>query len=147
MIQKTISAFIMLLIASSCQAEKHTIYVSDEPYDDVVFAVESAILDRGLVIESESHVGEMLARTGGDVGSAVDLYTNAIVFNFCSASVSRIAMEADIMNIAFCPYGIFVFETPDSPGVINVGHQLMPGDGMEQVNTFLDEIIEDALGL
>lgn len=147
MIQKTISAFIMLLIASSCQAEEHTVYVSDEPYEDVVFAVESAILDRGLVIESESHVGEMLARTGSDVGSAVDLYTNAIVFNFCSASVSRIAMEADIMNIAFCPYGIFVFETPNSPGVINVGHQLMPGEGMEQVNTFLDEIIEDALGL
>ena len=85
----------------------------DGSMEDAKFLVESAIVDKGLVIDHVSHVGEMLARTGADVGSDKTIFKEADVFTFCSAVVSREVMEADPMNIAYCPYGIFVAETAD----------------------------------
>ena len=84
-------------------ARAYTKTVEGGDFDDVAFAVEQAITNEGLVIDSISHVGEMLARTKGDVGGAKDLYLAADTYSFCSAIVSRQAMEADIANIQFCP--------------------------------------------
>jgi len=75
-----------------------TIYPFDGSFEDAAFSVESAIVGKGLVIDYVSHVGEMLARTGADVGSSVDLFAEADIFVFCSAVVSRKVMEADPMN-------------------------------------------------
>jgi len=38
-------------------------------FDDVTFGVESAIMDRGPVIDHVSHVGARLNRTADDVGA------------------------------------------------------------------------------
>lgn len=92
----------------------------DGEFDDIAFSVENAIINAGLVIENRSHVGDMLARTKEDVGGSKDIYTNAEIFTFCSATVSRQMMEADPANIQFCPYSIFLYETPDAPGRITV---------------------------
>lgn len=127
-------------------AQDYSFRTVDESFDDVSFSVESAILDRGLTIDSVSHVGDMLERTRIDVGSEVTLYSEALVYNFCSASVSRQAMEVDVMNIAFCPYGIFLFSTPDDADQTTVGHRTMPGDSMAPVNDMLDAIIAEAIG-
>ncbi len=134
-----------ILLANPSVAQDYTSQTINESFDDVSFSVESAILDMGLTIDSVSHVGDMLERTRIDVGSDVTLYSDALVYNFCSASVSRQAMEMDIMNIAFCPYGIFLFSTPDNPDQTTVGHRIMPGETMAPVNAFLDAIIADAL--
>ena len=109
---------------------------------DATFAVESAILDRGLVIDLTSHVGDMLNRTGADVGSDVTIFEAADIFLFCSATLSREVMEADPMNIAHCPYGIFVAERE---GKVMVGYRNMPEGEMQKVQAFLDEIVQDAL--
>ena len=89
-------------------AEGSTTYPFDGDFDDATFGVESAIVDRGLVIDYVSHTGEMLNRTGADVGSSVTIFEEADIFLFCSAVLSRQVMEADPANIAHCPYGIFV---------------------------------------
>jgi len=133
------------VFATPALAQEHSSWVVDDSFDNVSFSVESAILDKGLTIDSVSHVGEMLERTRIDVGSEVTLYTDGVVYSFCSASVSRTAMEADIMNIAFCPYGIFVFSTPENPDQTTVGYRAMPGESMAEVNALLDSIIADAI--
>lgn len=115
-------------------------------FDDVAFAVENAIVNAGLVIEDRSHVGQMLARTKADVGGAKDLYTEADVFTFCSATVSRAVMEADILNIQHCPYSIFLFETPEAPGKITVGRRGYDAS-MQPAMEMMDAIIADALML
>lgn len=115
-------------------------------FDDIVFNVENAIINAGLVIENRSHVGDMLARTKGDVGGSRDIYANAEIFTFCSATVSRQMMEADPMNIQFCPYSIFLYETPDEPGKITVGHPAYGGSAAP-AQEMLDEILSDALML
>ena len=111
-------------------------------FEDATFAVESAIVGQGLVIDFVSHVGDMLARTGGDVGSDRMLFKNADVFVFCSAVVSREVMEADLMNIAFCPYGIFVAETDDG---VMIGRQDYPAGPLDKVEAMLDAIIAEAV--
>ena len=70
------------------------------------------------------------------------LFKAADIFVFCSAVVSREVMEADPMNIAECPYGIFVAETAD--GVV-VGRRDYPAGAMDKVEAMLDGIIDEAL--
>ncbi len=134
-----------IFLATPTFAQDITSWVVNDSFENVTFSVESAILDKGLTIDSVSHVGEMLERTRVDIGSEITLYSEGIVYSFCSASVSRNVMEADIMNIAFCPYGIFVFSTPENPDETTVGHRIMPGDSMTPVNDMLDAIILDAV--
>lgn len=115
-------------------------------FDDIAFGVENAIINAGLVIETRSHAGEMLARTKDDVGGEKDIYTHAEIFTFCSAAVSREVMEIDPMNIQYCPYTIFLYETPDAPGMTTVGHPSYAGS-MAPVQELLDGIMTDALML
>ena len=141
-----IPAFALALCLSMpALAQDYTSLTVDESFDDVSFSLESAILDQGLTIDSISHVGEMLERTRADVGSDITLYSEAMVYSFCSATISREVMEVDIMNIAFCPYGIFIFSTPENPDQTTIGHRFMPGESMAPVNDFLDAIIAEAL--
>ena len=135
-----------LTLCAPAFAQDYTSRVVDESFDDVAFSLESAIIDQGLTIDSVSHVGDMLERTRADVGSDIVLYSDATVYSFCSASVSREAMELDLMNIAFCPYGIFIFSTPDKLDRTTIGHRFMPGESMAPVNAFLDAIITEAVG-
>lgn len=134
--------FAASLTMASAQ-ETSTTYSYDGTFDDAAFSVESAIVGKGLVIDYVSHVGEMLNRTGGDVGSDVVLFKEADIFVFCSAVVSRKVMEADPMNIAHCPYGIFVAERGDE---ILVGYRNYPEGPMQQVQALLEDIVNEALG-
>jgi uncharacterized protein (DUF302 family) len=126
-------------------AQDMVTYTSDMSFDDATFAIESAIVDAGLVVDHVSHVGEMLERTRGDVGSDVVLFTNADVFSFCSAKVSRSVMEADPMNIVFCPYDIFVAERPGAPDSVTIGFRQFPEGPMQEVQALLTQIVEAAL--
>jgi len=118
----------------------------DGSFDDIAFGVETAIVGRGLVIDSVSHVGDMLERTRADVGSTVTLFTQANVYQFCSATLSRKVMEADPMNIRFCPYGVVVMETPDDPGKITLGYDSLPDGAMQEVQALLADIVAEAAG-
>lgn len=119
-------------------------YTVEATFEDVAFAVESAILDRGLVVDHVSHVGEMQNRTATDVGATGQIYTQANVYLFCSATLSRRMMEADPDNIGHCPYGVFVYELAGAPGVIHVGYRRMPGGIMKEVEALLDAIAREA---
>ncbi|MEO0818816.1 MAG: DUF302 domain-containing protein [Pseudomonadota bacterium] len=120
-------------------------YPVDGSFEDGAFGVESAITDRGLVIDAVSHVGAMLNRTGSDVGSTVPLFAEADIYLFCSAVLSRRVMEADPNNIAHCPYGIILREMPD--GRVEVGYRRMPDGAMQEVEALLDDIAREAAGL
>jgi len=129
--------------AHAAFAQDATIYPTEDDFEDAAFAVESAILDRGLVIDYVSHTGEMLARTKEDVGGAQDLFEAADIYLFCSASLSRQVMEADPMNVAHCPYGVFV---TDRDGQVNIGYRNMPAGPMQVVQELLDSIAKEAAG-
>lgn len=132
-----------LALAAPVAAQEAVTYPYDGSFADAAFGVESAILDRGLVIDYVSHTGEMLARTAADVGSEVALFAAADIYLFCSATLSREVMEADPMNLAYCPYGIFVAERD---GAVTVGYRTYPDGPMDAVETLLEGIVQEAIG-
>ncbi|QFT79746.1 hypothetical protein FIU89_03915 [Roseovarius sp. THAF27] len=131
-----------LAFATAAHAEAPITTAYEGSFDDAAFAVETAIVGQGLVIDYVSHVGEMLNRTGEDVGSDVLIFKEADIFIFCSAVVSREVMEADPMNLAHCPYGIFVAEDPE--GAVTIGYRDYPDGPMEKVEALLAEIVKEA---
>jgi len=136
-----------LAASQSYAQEDVTAYAIEAPFADVAGDLSDAIVNRGYVVDYHGFVGEMLKRTAGDVGASKPLYKNAELFQFCSAVVSRSAMEADIRNIAYCPYVLFAYETEEKPGSVMVGFRRLPdGDGRDQVNSLLDEIAREAAG-
>lgn len=140
---RPILAAVAFAVAGGSAAAEATTYLYDGSFEDAAFGVESAIIGRGLVIDFVSHTGEMLARTAADVGSDVTLFEEADVYLFCSAVLSRRVMEADPMNIAHCPYGVFVAERG---GEVMVGYRNLPEGPMQEVEALLDEIAREATG-
>ncbi len=125
-------------------AQEAVTYSYDGSFDDATFGVESAIVDRGLVVDHVSHVGDMLNRTAGDVGAEEMLFDGANIYQFCSAVLSRRMMEADPMNLVHCPYGVFVSERG---GEVMIGYRTYPEGAMQEVQMLLDEIAREAAGI
>ena len=142
-----INAFILITLSNSAVASDTITYnVKDQSYDDVMFGLENAILDFGLVISEHNHVGDMLERTKTDLGETQTIYKYADVFGFCSAPLSRAAMLEDPMNIRYCPYNIYMFQiSEDSPVII--GYDVYPDGALQQVQELLDNITRSAIGL
>ncbi|MBV2359160.1 DUF302 domain-containing protein [Thalassococcus sp. CAU 1522] len=144
---KTLLAAAVASLAFAASAAEVITYDTDESFEDVVFGLESAITNEGLVIDAVSHTGDMLERTRADVGSDTVLFEEAQIFSFCSAALSRKVMEADPMNIIYCPYDIFVFVRPDTPDVTTIGFRTFPAGPMEEIQALLDRIAKSAIGL
>lgn len=140
---------ILLAAAFACASGAATAdaitYTTDDPFEDVVFGLETAITGAGLVIDSVSHTGDMLERTKADVGGTVTLFEKADIYSFCSAAMSRKVMEADPMNIRFCPYDIFVYQRPGEP--VTIGYNAFPEGAMQDVQALLDGFVRSAIGL
>jgi len=137
------------LAAATARAESPgiTTYPAQGSFEDAAFGIETAIVGRGLVVDHVSHVGEMLTRTAADVGATTELYTQADVFLFCSAVLSRRMMEANPDNIAHCPYSVFAYELAGQPGTVQIGYRHLPEGPMQDVQELLDAIAREAAGL
>lgn len=137
-----LTALAALALPAAAMAEAPITTTFDGSFEDATFAIENAIVNKGLVVDWVSHVGDMLNRTGEDVAEGSEMiFDNAQVFQFCSAQVSREVMEADHMLISYCPYGIFVFERN---GEVVVGHDDYPDGPMQAVEDMLAEIVAEA---
>ncbi|KKK70133.1 hypothetical protein LCGC14_2927040 [marine sediment metagenome] len=132
-----------LALAGPALAQEAVTYPFEGSFDDATFSVENAIVNQGLVVDYVSQVGAMLNRTGADVGSDTKLFEAADSYLFCSAVVSRKVMEADPMNIAHCPYSVFVFERE---GAVQIGYRTYPEGPMQEVQALLDGIAREAAG-
>lgn len=137
-------AFLALVaFASSAAAQEIRTYSKKASYDDIRFELTNAIINRGLNIDYNGNIGNMLARTGADVGSDKPIYKSAEFFTFCSAKLSRKMMEAEARNIAFCPYVMFIYESVGEPGTVVVGYRRPAASGSRKTSAALGEI--DAL--
>jgi uncharacterized protein (DUF302 family) len=138
--------------AEGVHANSQTVFVTEDDYEVIRNNLEQAIIGRGLVVSSISHVGDMLARTGLDLETTQQIYIHAEVLEFCSSALSRRMMEADPTNIVFCPYGIAIFERVDQPGKVYLAHRRLQGLGsgeviktMKEIDALLDGIIQEAV--
>lgn len=142
-----LGACALIGLTSAASGADMITYDTDQSFGDVTFGLENAILDAGLVIDHVSHTGDMLERTRADLGSDVVLFQEADIYSFCSAQISREVMEADPMNVVFCPYDIFVIVRPETPDVTTIGFRTYPEGAMKKVEAMLDGIARSAIGL
>jgi uncharacterized protein (DUF302 family) len=134
-------------------ADDHmVVFTKTGNFDDVRDDVKMAITDRGMVINNVSHVGEMLERTGKDLGDSKQIFVKAEALEFCSAVVSRKMMEADPDNIVFCPYVISVYVVPGKPKEVRVAYrkpQIVGSPASQKALKVVDEllsgIVKDAM--
>jgi hypothetical protein len=153
-------AFVSLCITDDIRCEPVTgskSYVKSGKFEDVLFDLQNAIIDRGLVIDYTGHLQEMLERTSEAVGSATPSggkspYAAAIYLHFCSAKLTHEAVGANPLNIAICPYIVFIFEVRSEPGKIHVGYRRPIAEPSEpsrkaiaKVEALLDEIVKQAI--
>jgi len=129
-------------------------YTFEAAYEDALFDLGEALINKGLVIDHKAAVVSMLNRTAKDVGASKTIYKNGEVIEFCSAKLSRDAMEADPLNMAFCPYSMFIYETTANPGQITVGYKILGGASSEAskkalaaVNKIMDEMVRETAGV
>ena len=139
---------------SAAEAKHLKLYTVKGDFDTVKEDLELAITGRGLVVDHRSHIGDMLERTGKDIGATKKIYGQAMSLQFCSADVSRRTMEADPTNIVFCPYIVMLYTLPQSPKTVYVGYRRPLPQGsaaskaaLKAVEQLLDGIVREALNL
>ncbi len=149
-------AMVMSVVTASAVAETVApgivVHSTKGQFDEVKERVVMAIENRGMVLNYTAHVGDMLERTGKDLGRERRIYTRAEVIEFCSAALSRDTMEADVRNIVSCPYTIAIYALPKEPGKVRVSYRKPAAIGSAQsikalraVETLLQDIVREAL--
>jgi uncharacterized protein (DUF302 family) len=146
-----LGAMLVLSTAAAAGGKHMETFTSKYDFDTVKQNVEEALTSRGLVVNNVSHIGEMLERTGKDLGAAKQIYARAEAIEFCSATVSRKMMEADPHNIVFCPYIISIYVLPNETSKTYVSFRRPEPVGSKQsmaalkeVEQLLREIIKEA---
>lgn len=124
-------------IASAANAATPALQVraTSGEFDDVRERVVMALENRGLVLSYTARVGDMLERTGRDLGSEQAIYGKAETLEFCSAAISRETMAADPRNIVFCPYAIAVYTLPQAPRTVYLAYRVPAVSGALSGNT------------
>ncbi len=120
-------------------------------FSDVRDQLQTAIEGKGLKINSNGKISEMLERTGKDIGATKQIYEHAEQFEFCNARISRMTMEADPHAIAMCPYIISVYTTPKDEHVY-ISYRKPPSTknpalkkALLEFEKMLTEIIKEAM--
>ncbi|MGA7595936.1 MAG: DUF302 domain-containing protein [Gallionella sp.] len=144
--------FAGLAHGAMAEGDHMAVSVKTGNFEDVRDDVKMAITDRGMVINNVSHIGEMLERTGKDLGDGKQVFLKAEALEFCSAVVSRKMMEADPDNIVFCPYVIAVYVVPEKPKEVRVAYRKPQIVGspasqkaLKAVDALLYGIVNDAM--
>ena len=141
----------MLAASPVAVAQEPKAFTKRGTYDDVRFELNNAIIARGLSQNMTGNLGEMLARTGADVGSTKEIYKQAEYVTFCSAKHSRQMAEADPANLVYCPFVIVIYETVMKPGEVVVAYRPLAGHGnaaskaaIAETDKMLEAIARDA---
>ncbi len=157
-IRSKMVTFLLLLTINGCamaagdRDSYMKLYTVDGRYENVRDDLELAITGKGIKINNIAHIGDMLARTGKDLGKSKQIFAHAEAFEFCSATVSRATMEADPHNIVFCPYVIAVYSLPGEKDKTYIAYrrpQLVGSTAskksLQRVEALIQEIISEAI--
>lgn len=146
-----ICAMLCLPFSALAGGAYNVLFKTHGNFQDVRDSVAMAIEGKGLKITHSNHIADMLERTGKDLGMTKQVYEFGEQMEFCSATVSRVMMEADPHAIVLCPYSIAIYKIPNDKHIY-VSFRKPPATNnpalkkaMAEVEKLLTEIIKDAL--
>jgi uncharacterized protein (DUF302 family) len=145
-------ALVGLCLASAAQGQSVVEAQAKGSFEEIKQLLVIAIEGQGLVVDHVATVGEMLERTGQDLGVTTRIYERAEVLQFCSASYSRRMMEADARLLAFCPFGVGIYTLPGEVNTVHLVYRSMQAEGvgpearetLAKIDAVLAEILQDA---
>ena len=115
-------------------------------YEDVLDSVKTAIKGKGINIAHTLPAAEMLNRTGKDFGVTSNVYLNAEIVEFCSASISHKLAQKNSANIMLCPFSISVYVTHDDPKHVNLAYRIpVAGEESAQEANEVEKLIESII--
>jgi uncharacterized protein (DUF302 family) len=138
-------------LAASVQAQSVVEARAQGTFEEIKQLLVNAIEGQGLVVAQVAEVGEMLARTGKDLGVTTRIYERAEVLQFCSANYSRRMVEADPRLLAFCPFGVAIYTLPGQTDTVHLVYRRMQAEGVDpaavealaKLDSVLGEILKD----
>jgi hypothetical protein len=131
-------------------AGPYAVYESESDFETVMDGAKAAIQEKGMYINNVMHMGEMLERTGEDLGLGGKIYEQAESIEFCSALLSRRMTEEDPSRIVNCPFILAIYTLPDQAGTTFVAHRVISeeeiagSEVMAEVASMLQEVAEGA---
>lgn len=146
-----LASCLFILSAQTVGADESPFVVTqvEGEYEDVLDSVKTAIKGKGINIAHTLPAAEMLNRTGKDFGVTSNVYLNAEIVEFCSASISHTLAQKNSANIMLCPFSISVYVTNDDPKHVNLAYR-RPVAGKEsteeagEVAKLIESIITEA---
>ncbi len=124
----TLSMLIGLLSQSAVGAPGYAVYTTDSSFSDVMDGLKMAIQERGMYINNVMNMGEMLERTGQDLGLGSSPFGQAESIEFCSAVLSREMIQEEPARMVNCPFIISVYTLPGDAETTYVAHREVPAD-------------------
>jgi uncharacterized protein (DUF302 family) len=112
-------------------ADGYAVYDSESEFADVMEGLKMAIQERGMYINNVMNMGEMLERTGKDLGMDTPLYGQAESIEFCSAVLSREMSTENPAHVVNCPFIIAVYTLPGETDMTYVAHREIPPEQIE----------------
>lgn len=124
----------------------YAVYESSAAFEDVIEGLKAAIQDRGMYINNVMHMGEMLERTGKDLGLGDAVYAKAESIEFCSAPLSHKMTAEDPARIVNCPFIASAYVLVKEPGKTYVVHREIPADQVA-ASPVMAEVAENLKGI
>ncbi len=144
-------AMLCLPLTATASESYTALFKTQGTFQDVRDLVAIAIEGKGLKITHSNHIADMLQRTGKDLGATKQVYEFGEQMEFCSATVSRVMMEADPHAMVLCPYSISVYKMPNDK-YIYVAFRKPPSSknpalkkALAEVEKLLTDIVKDAI--
>ena len=137
-------AALAALPATTFAAGAYAVYESESGFETVMEGAKTAILERGMYINNIMHMGEMLERTGKDLGMDEQIYGRAESIEFCSAVLSRKMTAEDPSRIVNCPFILAIYTLPSDPDKTFIAHRTVPAEEMtdSEVMTEVAEMLK-----
>jgi len=118
-------AALALMPVAAFAGGAYAVYESESGFETVMEGARTAILERGMYINNVMHMGEMLERTGKDLGMDEKIYERAESIEFCSAVLSRKMTAEDPSRIVNCPFILSIYTLPGEPDKTYVAHRVI----------------------
>jgi uncharacterized protein (DUF302 family) len=136
----------VLALPNAQAGSGYAVHETSSSFADVMEGLQSAIQERGMYINNIMHMGEMLERTGKDLGLGEPIYLKAESIEFCSAILSRKMSQEDPARVVNCPFIVAAYVLAKDPGKTYVVYREIPKDQVE-TSKVMAEVSENLKGI
>jgi uncharacterized protein (DUF302 family) len=124
----------------------YAVHETKSAFADVMEGLQSAIQERGMYINNVMHMGEMLERTGRDLGLGEPVFLKAESIEFCSAGLSHRMTHENPARVVNCPFIVAAYVLAKEPDKTYVVYREIPQDQIE-ASSVMAEVAENLKGI